>query len=57
MIRTCIKELTSGLIIACILHPVVTGFSQSLDGKKFAAVVHTLANDGLGVDEYQVCKL
>ncbi|KAI0239289.1 Voltage-dependent calcium channel subunit alpha-2/delta-3 [Lamellibrachia satsuma] len=53
MIRICITELTSGLIIVCILHPVFTGFSQSLDGKKFAAVVHSLANDGLGVDEYQ----
>ena len=54
MSHTCITQLTSGLIVAWILLPVVTGFSQSLDGRKFAAVIQTLANDGLGVDEYQV---
>ena len=50
------KLLTSGLIISCILHSI-GGFNQALDGRKFAEVVTALANDGLGVDEYQVCYL
>ena len=48
-----LKLLTSGLVISCILHSI-SGFNQALDGRKFAEVVKTLANDGLGVDEYQV---
>lgn len=59
MSRKCIIQLTSGLtsglIIAWILLPVVTSFTKSLDGRKFAAVIDALANDGLGVDEYQAC--
>ena len=43
------------LIFASVLFPVNTSFSQSLDGRKFAAVIQAMANNGLGVKEYQVC--
>ena len=49
-----VTRLTCGLIITCVLLPVVASFSQSLDGKQFAAVIKELASDGLGVEEYQV---
>ena len=49
-----VTRLIFGLIIACVLLPVVASFSQSLDGKQFAAVIKELASGGLGVDEYQV---
>lgn len=56
MMSACARRVTSGLITACMMiHVVVTSFNQPLDGRKFAAVIQAMANDVLGVEEYQVC--
>ena len=43
------------VLAACVLqHVTLGGGIHPLDGRTFAAVLDNLANEGLGVDEYQV---
>ena len=55
MMSKCVIRVPPCVIIASVLFPVITSFSQSLEGKTFAAVIQAMASDGLGVQEYQVC--
>ena len=54
--RRCPKHLIFRLIFILSIQLVANGFGISLYGHKFAKVLNALANDGLGVEEYQVCQ-
>ena len=55
MNRSCPKHLTYQIVFVFLLQLVGTSSSVTLDGQQFATVINALANDGLGVAEYQVC--
>ena len=42
------------LLTLVLSHATHIQANQSLDGKTFSAVLNKLANEGLGVNEYQV---
>jgi len=42
------------LLTLVLPHATHIQANQSLDGKTFSAVLNKLANEGLGVNEYQV---